>query len=967
MPFIQHKNSRTITLLFGVFLLFLGACKITKNVPVGKQYLKKNEVLVAGDATQTAGLEGVIRQQPNTLFAGAIKFRLRVYNMIRAQKAKDKHDKKLNNWKTKNAKKMAKKYPKRIAKATRVNNRRIAKAKAKGETYYKTKYATLQDSLPRGYKDTLAMPDRLRERMKYKFGEPPVLVDTFLMSSTKEQMLAYLKAKGFFNASVQDTLILLKRYNGYNNRQQKKFDARQRRSNGGKVKPLKYRGDKVVARYSVKTGERNYIDSVIVVSEDARVEGLYLGAKGYLNSVEDKEGLNPLFKKALLDKQKVHIPYDAFALDAYRYELASFMLDRKLFGFTEQNVTYNIDTSDVNNHGPNKMILRIQFANRFLQVGSDSIQKVPFKEAKIAGVHFHIKDTLYEPNYAERLAKRGLVLDSLTGEVLTLDSLNFTLMKRDKKTKEYVLNPNRTATFHYNGQLFVRPELIESQNYLENDNYFKGYYVDRSYTRMRQLELFSSIKLDVKETYPGSGELKVDYYLVPSVRQNWSIKPKATTVNSLIGVSASASYSTINLRKSGTRLETSIGAGVEQNTEVFKDTTGTSRFFNTIEIGPQLSLSIPGIFPFAKVEKLGKRQVPKTIVTAGYNYQQRQEFTRNIIQFTYEYKFSSDKTQNFILGLPLASAIKIVSLNNVATSFQNRIDNLNDEFLKNTYRDQLIWEDFKLGYEFSNAQKDDKNPRLNTSVTASFAMAGFLTGALSKINPEYSSDGSRLLFGLPYAQFFKTDVKWITSYKMSRKHSIAYRVYGGLGAPVINSKTSMPFDYSFFGGGANDVRGWDARLLGPGTYLTYLDKNALQTQVGDIKLQSSFEYRFGSGFLNHAFFVDAGNIWTVKEDIKRPGSQFKLDQFYKQIALAAGYGLRLDFDFFILRVDVGVPIYHPGMPEGSKWVFEKRSAYFDAASAYYGEAEYKDALKKIGKFALAPYRPHFQIGIGLPF
>ncbi len=960
MPLIQHKNSVHRIVFFIVLSLTMVGCKITKNVHVGKQYLKKNEIVISGDESQYEGLSGVVRQQPNTLFAGFIKFRLRVYNMISAKRAEKAHNRKLDRWKRKNARKMAKKYPKRIAKATRINAKRIAKAKAKGEAFYKTKYATLKDSLPNRFKDTLAMPDRLRERWKYKFGEAPVELDTFLVSKTTEQMMAYLKAKGFYNAHVKDSVIVLKSFRKYNERQKRKFDTSKKVN-----KKLKYRGDKVKVQYAVVTGERDYIDSVVVVSESALARNVFVNK--FIKKVDDKEGFNVYFNGALHHNKPLHIPFDAFLLDNYRYEVATYMQDEKLYGFTEQNVSFNIDSSDVNNHGPNKMILKINFSNRIIQEDQDSIRTVPFKEAKIVGVHFHILDTLYSPDYSSRLAALyPTQFDSLHATLATLDSLHFQLMMKDKKNKgQLVINPKRTSTFHYNGEMFVRPALIESQNYLEYENYYKGYYIDRSYDRMRQLELFSSVRMEVKETSPGSGKLEVHYYLVPAVRQSWSIKPKASTVNGLLGLSASASYSTINLKKTGSKLETSIGAGIERNPVIYTDGNQKLPYFNTIEIGPQLSLSIPGLYPFVKVEKLGKRQVPKTIITAGYNYQERQEFIRNVFSFTTQYKFAADKTQNYILA-PLLSTIKVASIDIRDPNFEAKINSLGDEFLKNTYRNQFVWEDLKVGYEFNNAQKDEKNPRLNTSFNISYIGAGRISSLLAMIQPAQNSDGNKLLFGIPYAQFRKVDTKFVSSYKFSKKHSVGYLLSGSVGMPYKNSKVSMPFDYSVYGGGANDVRGWEARLLGPGTYLTYLDSEAVKTQVGDIKIQTSLEYRFGSGFINHAFFVDAGNIWTMKNDPKRPGSQFKFNSFYKQIALAAGYGLRLDFEFFILRVDMGVPIFHPGMPDGSKWIFQKQGAYTTAASQVYGQY-YQNKLKEISKFAIAPFRPHFQIGIGLPF
>ena len=149
----------------------------------------------------------------------------------------------------------------------------------------------------------------------------------------------------------------------------------------------------------------------------------------------------------------------------------------------------------------------------------------------------------------------------------------------------------------------------------------------------------------------------------------------------------------------------------------------------------------------------------------------------------------------------------------------------------------------------------------------------------------------------------------------------------GGGIPYGNSTRSLPYDYSFFAGGANDNRGWKARALGPGDYKYYLDTNRTATQVGDIRIGGSAEYRFGiTEALKGALFVDAGNIWTVAEDTNRVGGQFTKD-WYKQFGVAAGFGLRFDLGFFVIRVDLGIPLRNPALPEGAQWIFQSRAAY----------------------------------------
>ena len=144
------------------------------------------------------------------------------------------------------------------------------------------------------------------------------------------------------------------------------------------------------------------------------------------------------------------------------------------------------------------------------------------------------------------------------------------------------------------------------------------------------------------------------------------------------------------------------------------------------------------------------------------------------------------------------------------------------------------------------------------------------------------------------------------------------RLFAGVGVPYLNS-TVLPYVEQFFSGGAYSIRGFTSRSLGPGSFYdsesTYID------QSGDVKLEGNLEYRFGiSKVMKGAVFLDAGNIWLVNEDENRPGSKFEFDSFYRQLAVGTGVGLRFDFNFFVLRTDLGFPIRTPYVVDDSNWL-----------------------------------------------
>ncbi len=185
-------------------------------------------------------------------------------------------------------------------------------------------------------------------------------------------------------------------------------------------------------------------------------------------------------------------------------------------------------------------------------------------------------------------------------------------------------------------------------------------------------------------------------------------------------------------------------------------------------------------------------------------------------------------------------------------------------------------------------------------------------------NAEKASDGAYHLFGKPFAQFIKVEVDAAYNYRINDASSIVYRGYAGVGWAYGNSRV-MPFEEQYFGGGSNDIRAWVVRTLGPGSYI--MPESTFINLTSDMKLEANVEYRFKLFWiLEGATFVDVGNIWTVRPDEDRPGSQFRFDTFLDDIAVGAGAGLRFDLKFVLLRADFGMKLRNPEATEGSKWI-----------------------------------------------
>ncbi len=185
---------------------------------------------------------------------------------------------------------------------------------------------------------------------------------------------------------------------------------------------------------------------------------------------------------------------------------------------------------------------------------------------------------------------------------------------------------------------------------------------------------------------------------------------------------------------------------------------------------------------------------------------------------------------------------------------------------------------------------------------------------VANVEPE---NGSYRFMGVEFAQFVKADIDYRYYQVFDEKRSLVYRGFIGVGLPYGNSTTGLPFIKKYFIGGANDLRAWHVRSVGPGSYS---NPTRGYDQIGDMKLLLNLEYRFPLiSFINGAVFLDAGNIWAIDKNDNRAGALFNMYRFYNEFAIGTGFGTRIDLSFFIIRFDFGVPLHDPTLPLGERW------------------------------------------------
>lgn len=471
--------------------------------------------------------------------------------------------------------------------------------------------------------------------------------------------------------------------------------------------------------------------------------------------------------------------------------------------------------------------------------------------------------------------------------------------------------------------------VMPGQLYQENlsQETFKG---------LTSLKIFRSVFIQylVNPYYPD----KLDCYIVcqPIVKESISLQTEGTNTSGNLGISGSLVYQNKNTFKGAelfeVKLKGSIAAqkqfNATQNTNILDDISadkGVQSTFNTIEFGPEINLYFPRpLFPFTlfyyKKDAYEKRYFsqPKTVINLSLNYQSRPEFFRTIYNLTYGFKFVNAKglfTYDVIPFEVYTVQAKLFG------SFKNTLNDLNDFFLLNSFTDHITTLS-RISATFNNQNLTKKRNFTYFKVNLS-SSGNVLRGIYNASNQPKDTLDRYQISRIPFSQFLKIDADYRSYFKIRKLGKLVFRVAGGFGKPLANLAV-LPYEQSFFGGGPNGVRAWRARTLGPGGYDQSLS-NARYDKIGNIQLEGNIEYRFHifKSFYG-AWFADAGNIWTSYEDPTKPGGRFNPSEFYKEIAIGSGFGLRYDFSFFVLRFDLAVRIRDPQYAEDNRWMFDKQ-------------------------------------------
>lgn len=493
-------------------------------------------------------------------------------------------------------------------------------------------------------------------------------------------------------------------------------------------------------------------------------------------------------------------------------------------------------------------------------------------------------------------------------------------------------------TLKVNGYRYIdylhayRPEIITQVINVKKGNIYRR--EDREYTvgHLMSLGSFKFVDMRYRESRRDTGVLNVSIRLTPYMKKSLRAEFQMTSKsNNFVGPGLTVKFTNRNVFRGSEKLDVTLTSGYE--VQVGRKVENP---LNAYELGLETGLSMPRFISPFNIYYPTRKYLPTTDAKLGFRLQQRVGYFRlNSFNtgFGYTWRENTLKTHELY-----PADISYVKLSNTSLAFDSLL-NINP-YLKKSLEDQFI-----LGSRYSFTLNTQVNEvRLSQFREQTFRRTDFflnlrgetagnlvhlVQGGAFKTSQENGEQ--QKIFGSPYSQFVRGESDFRFYWRLGERSQLASRFVVGAGYAYGNS-TIVPYIRQFSVGGSNSVRAFPARSVGPGTYNARtdpsLDPETSETinfidQRADFKLEGSTEYRFDiTRVFKGAVFVDAGNIWLWREDQSRPGGEFNQDDFLSELAAGTGIGLRLDFTFFILRLDLAVPMTLPWNPKGERWVLD---------------------------------------------
>ena len=678
--------------------------------------------------------------------------------------------------------------------------------------------------------------------------------------------------------------------------------------------------------FFIRIGEPPVILDTLLTNKSVKQIKLYLNSKGYFNSVVSK---NIVYRE-----KKAHIKYIVttsrpYTIKSIKYAIEDKEIETRVFGDSTNSLLisgHNYD-SDVLQSERERITTSLKndgyfyFAKEFISYDVDSAFGSRQLEITMDIRNPVVKSSVYPDSLVGSTHKRYTINNIFIYtdySSLNLDTVHYKYYPYWALARRKTSKPS-LYTFVYKDTLKIKPRTLTQSIFYKKGNYYKLNDVDDTYNCLMDLKIFKFVNIQFMESPDTAAKnmnlLDCKILLTRTPVQSVSIETEATNSAGNLGVAGNLVYMNKNIFRGAEIFKFKIrGATEVQKVPDIANSGNGILSFNTVETGADAGFTIPKFFLFpVRQERFSKYFMPKTNIDAGINYQRRPDYTRYIVNLTFGWEYKASKNKRIMFYPADVNSVKIFP----TPAFITKINSINDPKIKNSYIDHMIMAG-RASYIFNNQQIGKFR---NFSY---FRGNAEWSGNLLRLKNHWfhnylDTNGSYTLFNIVYSQYARFDLDYRHYFVFNEFNTLVVRASGGYGIAYKNSKV-LPFEKSFFGGGANGIRAWKIYTLGPGSFH---DTSITQlNQTGDISLLGNVEYRFPVySFLKSALFIDAGNIWLNKKNNNMPNGEITTS-FLKQIAVGTGFGFRFDFSFFILRLDFALKVIDPVKPEGQRWVFK---------------------------------------------
>lgn len=573
--------------------------------------------------------------------------------------------------------------------------------------------------------------------------------------------------------------------------------------------------------------------------------------------------------------------YNAYKMDEERDRIAEYLKNNGYYAFSRDYIFFEVDSN---------------FKHRVLNVKL-LIDSLETEHGKTSHKPYLINRVAVFPNFVP-----------MRGSDNTNDSLKLSFIA-GKERKPYDMY------FYSHGDPRIRPQTFGQVVQIHENDLFSLRKLKQTYRGLGNFRIFAITDIDFNTISPpaaDTGLLDVSIKLQRAKVHAYSVEMEGTNSAGDLGLRGSLVYSNKNIFRGAELFRLSLRGGVEaQRVRTVPGSEGLasgSDLFNTYEFGINANLIIPRFLSPIKFRNFVLEYQPKTTFNLGYSSEIRSNYDRFITDATVSYDWMTSNTVQHILTPFNLNSVKVEP----SAAFQEILDKEINQRIRDQYSNHLI---FGLKYSFIFNNQNINKVKNFSYFRANMESSGNLLSLFDNTPLIGKQDEFAELLGIRYAQFLRFDFDFRQYFMLTKNNQLVFRTLIGFGLPYGNS-ADMPFERSFYGGGANGMRGWVFRELGPGGYSGVENVE----RIGDIQLEGSFEYRFPiSGFFKGALFTDVGNIWTINENSYLPDGKFNLDSFYEELAMDAGIGFRFDFSFFIFRLDAAIPLRDPARSKNDRW------------------------------------------------